>query len=68
MKFKDLKIGQRFTRANWTAIVQKIDPDKNNGYRVGEIDPPTGIRGKWTEEDDEVICVDDGWDAVDWFD
>lgn len=61
MKFKDLKIGQRFTRVGWKSISKKID-EKNKNVKAGrvnmiEIDPPTGIKGGWLDDDADVIPV-----------
>lgn len=68
MKFKDLQIGQRFTRSNWRSIHQKIDPVNNYPATDVEIDPPTFIESWFIKPDDEVICVDDGWDYVPGYD
>lgn len=68
MKFKDLKVGQRFTRVGWVSIEQKIDPNKNGGATHCEVDPPTKIRAFFVQDEDDIICVDDGWDKVDWYD
>lgn len=69
MKFKDLQIGQRFTRSNWQSVHQKIDPETNNGWTMVEIYPPTGIKSRLRPyEDTGLICVDDGWEYVPGYD
>lgn len=58
MKFKDLKVGQKFRMPNWQSgtVDEKIDPRKNNGRTHREVTLGTsGVRGSWVKPDDEVI-------------
>lgn len=62
MKFKDLKVGQKFTRVGWHGIQEKINvPDNKSGkvWTHKEVDPPTGILACWMKDDNEVILVED---------
>jgi hypothetical protein len=69
MKFKDLKIGDKFTMSQWSpgVVSRKIKPKKvfsprgDCAYFMAtemEISPPTGITSGHVKPDDEVIKVD----------
>jgi hypothetical protein len=63
MKFKDLKIGQKFTRKGWNAVDIKIY-ERTECVMGGilqhkEVNPPTGISANRVKDDDEVILVED---------
>lgn len=65
VKFKDVKVGQRFTRREYApgVVDEKIEPVMaDNGkfmLTFKEVNPPTGILGGWLKDNDEVILLED---------
>ena len=61
MKFKDLKIGDWFTREGWQTVDEKIEPVQSNNVKDGWIthrEVGTGIRAGYVKDGDEVIPVE----------
>lgn len=67
--FGELRVGDYFTRTGWHCIEQVINETTTNGKTCTskEVLPPTNIRMRTMEDDQDVLAFDDYEEANEWY-